>query len=79
MDPQVQQRAEDRAARARALRPGRITVYRELLAKQRQGALLPRDAVALEGLREFLRISGGIPADEGSPATPSTEELEDRG
>ncbi len=75
----VKQRGEERAARALALRPGQITVYRELLAKQRQGALSPRDAVALDGLRESLRISGGIPADEESPATPTAEELEERG
>ncbi len=75
----VKQRDEDHAARALVLRPGRITVYRELLAKQRQGALSTRDAVALDGLRESLRISGGIPADEEPPATPTTEEIEDRG
>ncbi len=75
----VKQRDDDRAARALALRPGRITVYRELLAKQRQGALSPRDAVALDGLWELLRNSGGIPDDEESPATPTTEEIEDRG
>ncbi len=75
----VKQRDDDRAARALALRPGRITAYRALLARQRQGALSPRDAVALEGLREFLRVNGGIPADEESPATPTAEELEDRG
>ncbi len=68
---------EERAQRALALCPGRITVYRALLAKQRQGPLSPRDAVALDGLRESLRISGGIPADEESPAPPSTEELKD--
>jgi len=75
----VKQRDDARAARALALRPGQITVYRELLAKQRQGALAPRDAVALDGLRESLLLSGGIPDDEDDAATPSTEELEDRG
>ncbi len=75
----VKQQRADHDKRALALRPGRITVYRELLAKQRQGALATRDAVALDGLRELLRISGGIPDDETSPSTPPTEELEDRG
>ena len=79
MDQQLKQQREDHAERALVLRPGRITVYRELLAKQRQGALSPRDAVALDGLRELLRSSGGIPADEEPPATPTTEEIEDRG
>lgn len=79
MDQQLKQQREDHAERALALRPGRITVYRELLAKQRQGALSTRDAVALDGLRESLRISGGIPADEEPPATPTTEEIEDCG
>lgn len=75
----VKQRGEERTARALALRPGQITVYRELLAKQRQGALSPRDAVALDGLRESLRISGGIPADEDTATTPTTEKIEERG
>ncbi len=75
----VKQRDDDRAARALALRPGRITAYRALLARQRQGALAPRDAVALEGLRESLRISGGIPADEDTATTPTTEKIEERG
>ncbi len=79
MNPQAQQRSEERAARALALRPGQITVYRELLAKQRQGTLSPRDAVALDGLRESLLLSGGIPDDEDAAAMPSTEELEGRG
>ena len=75
----VKQRDEDHAARALVLRPGRITVYRELLAKQRQGALSTRDAVALDGLRESLRISGGIPADEDTATTLPTEKIEERG
>jgi len=79
MDQQLKQQREDHAERALVLRPGRITVYRELLAQQRQGALSTRDAVALDGLRELLRSSGGIPDDEEPPATPTTEELEDRG
>ncbi len=79
MDQQLKQQREDHAERALVLRPGRITVYRELLAKQRQGALSPRDAVALDGLRESLRISGGIPADEDTATTPTTEKIEERG
>lgn len=79
MDRQLKQQREDHDKRALALRPGRITVYRELLAKQRQGALSTRDVVALDGLRESLRISGGIPDDEEPRATPATEEIEDRG
>jgi hypothetical protein len=79
MDQRLEQQREECDAPALALRPGRITVYRALLAKQRQGPFSPRDAVALAGLREFLRSSGGIPADEGSPATPPAEEIEDRG
>ncbi len=79
MDQQLKQQREDHDKRALALRPGRITVYRELLAKQRQGALSPRDAVALDGLRESLRISGGIPADEDTATTPTTEKIEERG
>ncbi len=79
MDQQLKQQREDHAARALVLRPGRITVYRELLAKQRQGALSPRDAVALDGLRESLRISGGIPAAEDTATTPTTEKIEERG
>ncbi len=79
MDQQLKQQREDHAERTLVLRPGRITVYRELLAKQRQGALAPRDAVALEGLRESLRISGGIPADEDTATTPTTEKIEERG
>jgi len=74
----VKQRDDARAARAQALRPGQITVYRELLAKQRQGALAPRDAVALDGLRASLLLSGGIPADEDA-GMPSTGEIEGRG
>jgi len=79
MEQRLEQQREERDARALALRPGRITVYRALLAKQRQGPLSPRDAVALDGLRESLLISGGIPADEESPPAPTTEEIEDRG
>ncbi len=69
----------ERAARARQLRPGRITAYRELLARQRVGMLSTRDAVALEGLRELLRTSGGVPDDEDMSATPSADEFEKRG
>ncbi len=79
MNRLIQQRSEERAARARQLRPGWITVYRELLARQRAGALSTRDAIALDGLRASLLISGGIPTDEESPPAPTTEELEERG